>query len=469
MKTTGNGRDPLSHVGYSRVCVRLACHESHEARASEVLSERQICFGCVAGFFEQKMPPLAQVGMLEEVARVFSRLPQEPMFRVGHYLLSCTSFVDSVVRGVLLLMTRRESLFNLLLQIDLLGEVEYVEAEAGSSAAPSAIRQAQTSRKGIHTTSRLSRSASSWRLMKLAGVAMGKSLFMISRELQQSCIKSSSHLTNRGASFSFCSKRCCCASQSSLYTHCSGLSSAMKTDQHEAARIIGAFSRVLESAEEAASRALVSASLANTVGALRLLKPTHAASPRFLQALLQCFAVPGVLPQISQDPKLQLQLGQVVQSIFASQETMPGVQELAIQLVERLFLALPKEQQKMYLDELCIVDWLLEVVRNGLSVAHLAMQSLQRHFFSSTCFQPSHFEAGECMHATSFFSIFLKTELVAFSTLLCIARRRQQLAWLPSAIICLLDGHKASRHLKKNRQSATSEALRIGSQKSGGW
>ncbi|KAL8271086.1 hypothetical protein Esti_005003 [Eimeria stiedai] len=175
-----------------------------------------------------------------------------------------------------------------------------------------------------------------------------------------------------------------------------GLSTALVTAEHKATLIVQAFLRILEDTEGAACGALINACLQNIVVSLEPLTPSHSSSASLLQALSRCISFPGVLSEVSGSHTIQIQLGQAFQAIFASHETAPGVQELAIQLVERLFPALPEKQKTVFLDELCIVDWLLEVVRNGTPVAHSAFNCLQKHFFNSSCFLQHHFESARC-------------------------------------------------------------------------
>ncbi|KAL8435092.1 hypothetical protein ACSSS7_002682 [Eimeria intestinalis] len=173
-----------------------------------------------------------------------------------------------------------------------------------------------------------------------------------------------------------------------------GLSTALKTAEHRATLIVQVFLRILKATDEIASRALVSACFPNIVGSLELLRPSHCSSAGLLQALSRCISFPGVLSEVADSYTIPIQLGQALQAIFASHEAAPGVQELAIRLMERLFPALPERQQNFLLDEMCIVDWLLEVVRNGTPVARSAFQCLQKHVFASSCFLQHHFEDG---------------------------------------------------------------------------
>ncbi|OEH78686.1 putative AGC kinase [Cyclospora cayetanensis] len=92
---------------------------------------------------------------------------------------------------------------------------------------------------------------------------------------------------------------------------------------------------------------------------------------------------------------MQLQLGQAFQAILASDETTSNVQDHAIHLVERLFTLLPESQKVAFLDELCIIDWLLESVRNSKHVAHVAIQCLTGHIFNSASFLQHHFETAQ--------------------------------------------------------------------------
>lgn len=222
-----------------------------------------------------------------------------------------------------------------------------------------------------------------------------------------------------------------------------GLPAALQSNRREADIILHGFSTLLERADESVSTVLIATCFPNIAVAFRLLPPAHSASSRFLQAIAQCIRSPEMTPLIQQDRKIQLQLGQAFQAILASDETTSDVQELAIQLVERLFTALPESQKIAFLDELCIVDWLLETVRNGKRVAQLAVQCLQTHVFNSTSFLQHHFETGESFKFGGHKSSFQGAYLVALSTLLSIARKRQENPWLLGAIRSLVEGRKA--------------------------
>lgn len=159
--------------------------------------------------------------------------------------------------------------------------------------------------------------------------------------------------------------------------------------------IVQAFSSILQKIDETASSALITSCFLNIVGSLKLLTPTHAAFSQILQAISQCMRSPGTISQIGRCYKTQMQLGQAFQAIFASHSVNPGVQELAIQMAERLFLALSESQRAVFLNELFIVDWLLEAVRNKSAVAHLAIKSLEKNFSKSSSFLQEHFESSE--------------------------------------------------------------------------
>ena len=210
--------------------------------------------------------------------------------------------------------------------------------------------------------------------------------------------------------------------------------------------ILNGLCAVLETMDESTASALIPACLPNIAAVLRLVTPTHSATCGLLKAVSHCFSFTGGLLHVQQNQKIQEQLGQAFQAILASDNATSDVQKLAIQLVERLFTALPENQKAILLDELCIVDWLLEVARNGKHVAQLAVQCLQTHIFKSPSFLQHHFDIGEPFVETSCASSLNCLSFAALSTLLCIAQKRQENTWILESIISLVDRRKASLH-----------------------
>lgn len=107
-------------------------------------------------------------------------------------------------------------------------------------------------------------------------------------------------------------------------------------------------------------------------------------------------------PHVQQNMKLLLQLGESFQSIFASDAAKAEVQQLALQLLQHLFITLPHACKDVFIEEICIVDWLLEAARNGKPIARKGVQCLQQHVFNSPAFlQQHHLDASThaCMHA----------------------------------------------------------------------
>ncbi|KAL8450163.1 hypothetical protein Emed_002648 [Eimeria media] len=309
------GDTTLPPARFSRICIRLEGHVDHPSWACEVCLERHVCFECVARLFEQKMPSLAKVGMTEELACVLTELAPDARLRAAQYLFHSTTFIDSIC-----------SLdFSIIMSID-----EACRSSHGQEQPPY-----DPTRLTIKLHSMLLRNGPPQEpLLILLNKVMARTRHQPLHVLQDPEL---------------------------WWNLTRGLSVALKTAEQKATLIVQAFSLVLEDTEESASRALISACFHNIAGSLELLKPSHPSAASFLEAVSRCINFPGVLSEVAQTHTIQIQLGQVFQTIFASHETAPGVQELAIHLVERLFPSLPDKQKTLFLDELCIIDWLLEV------------------------------------------------------------------------------------------------------------
>ncbi|CDI80341.1 AGC kinase, putative [Eimeria acervulina] len=159
----------------------------------------------------------------------------------------------------------------------------------------------------------------------------------------------------------------------------------------EAELTLCCFSSILKTGEgRESAAALVCCCLPHIATALRLLPPTHALLPVLLQAVLDCYQVQQLSPHVQQNMKLLLQLGESFQSIFASDAAKAEVQQLALQLLQHLFITLPHACKDVFIEEICIVDWLLEAARNGKPIARKGVQCLQQHVFNSPAFLQQH-------------------------------------------------------------------------------
>lgn len=150
---------------------------------------------------------------------------------------------------------------------------------------------------------------------------------------------------------------------------------------------------------------LVSFCLPHITAALRVVPPTHPLVPLLLHGVLNCFLVPQLSPQVHEHPKMLLQLGESLQAVFASDAVTAEVQQLALQLLQQLFSSLPETCKVIFVEEICIVDWLLETARNGKSVAQDAVQCLQQNIFASPAFLPHHLDTST--HAFAGFFIYI--------------------------------------------------------------
>lgn len=369
---------------------KFATHGSHHPSAVEVCSGGDVCLACIAESFEHQQPMRTKMSLVGELDNCLRQLPLSTTLRISYYLTHSTTFVD-----VLLQLLSNDSdteddrdgmhpekVINVILHLDAAcREFDGQESPCDQTCIAAKLHKCILTCKTPKCHILL--------LQKLLSSSTGRSFDV----LQDPGLWG--HLTH-------------------------GLPAALKTNEEQANLIARAFSTILEKADEVRSIELIVTCLPNMIVALNLIPPTHCCSYSLLYAISQCICSPVLIPQIWQNHAIQMQLGEALQAIFASQATSPGVQELAIHLIGRFFLKLPESQKAVFLDDLCIVDWLLEAVRNGKEAAHMAAQCLKTHFFKNNNFQLRHFDT-------------------AFSTLLSIARKGQQNRWLLETILSLTE------------------------------
>ncbi|CDJ33899.1 AGC kinase, putative [Eimeria mitis] len=190
------------------------------------------------------------------------------------------------------------------------------------------------------------------------------------------------------------------------------LPAALKTAAPEAELILCSFSSLLQpggGCSASAAVSLVSCCLQRVAAALRLLPPTHPLLHLLLQLVFDCLR----LPLLSSDclahdsNKLLRQLGETFQAVFASEAAKPQVQRLALQLLQQLFTIYEESCKEIFIEDICIVDWLLEAARNGKAVAEDAVHCLQQHIFNSPAFLQHHLDTTKQLRLRAFASMIL--------------------------------------------------------------